>query len=413
MRPPPPYEWSLPLPWPLFGAVVRVHILFGCVALGVVLWVATSREFEPGLWVQACVVLTMLLGCVLLHEFGHILAARWLDGDAPEIVLWPLGGLTFVDVPRQPRAWFRAALAGPVVNLLLAAVAAGALVALGFTPPPSPLASPLNPRMDNWREHKTYFSVANPGEAELWYYYEPDATGPSQVKLTFARNENGNRYLVNADPAPVKESGGKWLVDQKTSYEATPAVLGRWPLHLAQFFQVNWFLFWVNLLPAFPLDGAQMFRAWLWRRSDPRQATATAAYVGFLVMLAVGVYAIAVNDILPAALAAIIFVHCRAHLLSLERTEEEPPAGYDFSEGLNELERPDPPPPPPAKQGWLHRYFQQRREARQLREQQQREAQERRLDALLDKIHHQGRQALTDEELRFLTRMSNRYPNRK
>jgi hypothetical protein len=130
-------------------------------------------------------------------------------------------------------------------------------------------------------------------------------------------------------------------------------------------------------------------------------------------MLAVGVYAIAVNDILPAALAAIIFVHCRANLLSLERTDEEPPAGYDLTEGLSELERPEPPPPPAPKQGWLQRYFQQRREARQLREQQQREAEERRLDELLDKIHHQGRQALTDEELRFLTRMSNRYPNRK
>ncbi len=35
----------------------------------------------------------LLFVSVLLHEFGHCFAARWVDGDATEIMIWPLGGL--------------------------------------------------------------------------------------------------------------------------------------------------------------------------------------------------------------------------------------------------------------------------------------------------------------------------------
>ena len=46
------------------------------------------------------------------------------------------------------------------------------------------------------------------------------------------------------------------------------------------------------------------------------------------------------------------------------------------------------------------------------RENERREAEERRLDELLDKLHRQGRAALTDEEQRFMKRVSDRYRNR-
>ncbi len=413
-----PHNLSLPLPGRLFGATVRIHILFPCVALGVVMWVATSREFAPGLWVQACAVVAIFFGSVLLHELGHVIAARWLGGDAPELVIWPLGGLTFVDVPHTPRSWFRAALAGPVVNLVLAAAAGGALVALGFVPPWNPLASPLNPEMYNWRDDKSYFSFANPHQVVTYYYY-PDAETKKQkaARLTFDRNTDGEFYLYLWDNAPFDPPNRKLSPRQKISahgIELAPMLLTRTQLILAQFFLVNWFLFCINLLPAFPLDGARLFQSWRWKHGEFRQATATTAYVGFLIMLVVGVYAIAVNDILPAGLAAIIFVQCSHQLVLLDRTAEEmPPLGYDFSEGFTSLEREEAPPPPPPKLTWLQRIRQRRLAARLQREQQQRESEERRLDELLDKILHQGRQSLTDEELRFLTRVSNRYPNRR
>lgn len=40
---------------------------------------------------------------VLLHEFGHALACRQVGGNANRIVLWPLGGVAYVD-PLRVRA---------------------------------------------------------------------------------------------------------------------------------------------------------------------------------------------------------------------------------------------------------------------------------------------------------------------
>jgi len=41
---------------------------------------------------------------VLLHEFGHSLACRQVGGRANQIVLWPLGGVAYVDPPPRPGA---------------------------------------------------------------------------------------------------------------------------------------------------------------------------------------------------------------------------------------------------------------------------------------------------------------------
>ena len=57
--------------------------------------------------------------CILLHEFGHALAARWCDGDAEDILLWPLGGLAFVRPAFHPTAHLITTAAGPFVTLVL------------------------------------------------------------------------------------------------------------------------------------------------------------------------------------------------------------------------------------------------------------------------------------------------------
>jgi Zn-dependent protease len=59
---------------------------------------------------------------VLLHEFGHALACRRVGGFADEIVIWPLGGITFVRPPARPGAILWTASAGPLVNVLLVPV---------------------------------------------------------------------------------------------------------------------------------------------------------------------------------------------------------------------------------------------------------------------------------------------------
>src|ERR1700729_17718 len=56
---------------------------------------------------------------VLLHEFGHALACRSVGGRADRIVLWPLGGVAYVDPPPRPGATLWSIAAGPLVNVVL------------------------------------------------------------------------------------------------------------------------------------------------------------------------------------------------------------------------------------------------------------------------------------------------------
>jgi Zn-dependent protease len=56
---------------------------------------------------------------VLLHEFGHALACRQVGGTANRIMLWPLGGVAYVDPPQRPGATLWSIAAGPLVNVVL------------------------------------------------------------------------------------------------------------------------------------------------------------------------------------------------------------------------------------------------------------------------------------------------------
>ena len=56
---------------------------------------------------------------VMLHEFGHALACRQVSGNANRIVLWPLGGVAYVDPPPRPGATLWSIAAGPLVNVVL------------------------------------------------------------------------------------------------------------------------------------------------------------------------------------------------------------------------------------------------------------------------------------------------------
>ena len=60
-----------------------------------------------------------LFGIVLLHEFGHALACRSVGGQANRIMLWPLGGVAFVQPPPRPGALLWSIAAGPLVNVVL------------------------------------------------------------------------------------------------------------------------------------------------------------------------------------------------------------------------------------------------------------------------------------------------------
>ena len=59
---------------------------------------------------------------MLLHEFGHALACRQVGGQADRIMLWPLGGVAFVQPPPRPGAHLWSIAAGPLVNVALVPV---------------------------------------------------------------------------------------------------------------------------------------------------------------------------------------------------------------------------------------------------------------------------------------------------
>jgi Zn-dependent protease len=62
---------------------------------------------------------------VTLHEFGHSLACRQVGGQANQIVLWPLGGVAYVNPPQRPGATLWSIAAGPLVNVALLPVLLG------------------------------------------------------------------------------------------------------------------------------------------------------------------------------------------------------------------------------------------------------------------------------------------------
>jgi len=62
---------------------------------------------------------------VMLHEFGHSLACRQVGGTANQIVLWPLGGVAYVDPPPRPGATLWSIAAGPLVNVALIPIIMG------------------------------------------------------------------------------------------------------------------------------------------------------------------------------------------------------------------------------------------------------------------------------------------------
>ena len=76
-----------------------------------------SRRYSSLTW-NVLEYLALFL-IVMLHEFGHALACRQVGGTANQIVLWPLGGVAYVNPPQRPGATLWSIAAGPLVNVVL------------------------------------------------------------------------------------------------------------------------------------------------------------------------------------------------------------------------------------------------------------------------------------------------------
>jgi stage IV sporulation protein FB len=122
-------SWSFPI-GTVMGTVIRIHLTF----LLLLAWIGAAHYAAGGAQaaLTGVVFICLLFLCVLLHEFGHVLAARRYGVNTPDITLLPIGGVARLErIPEEPAQELVVALAGPAVNVVIAALL---FLALGGLP---------------------------------------------------------------------------------------------------------------------------------------------------------------------------------------------------------------------------------------------------------------------------------------
>ncbi len=123
--------WSFPA-GRLFGVDVRIHLTF--LFLLAFVWFTQSSTMGSSGAARGLILVLIIFGCVVAHELGHALVARRYGLVVRSILLLPIGGMTFMEEPgperSNPARDIRIAIAGPLVNLVIAGIAALAILAL-------------------------------------------------------------------------------------------------------------------------------------------------------------------------------------------------------------------------------------------------------------------------------------------
>ncbi len=206
-----------------FGIPVHLHWSFGLIFL-YALWIgyANNLDMLGTIWLMGFFM--ALFGCVLLHEYGHALTARRYGVQTQDIILTPIGGIARLErMPEKPVQEFLVAIAGPMVNVVLA-------IGLFFL-------GKLLFQGDRW----TLFS---------WIL---------EQNLTFG-DSSGEDTADILDESGIPSSGLLF--------------------YLPVLVVTNIALVVFNLIPAFPMDGGRIFRALLAMRLGRVRATQIASWLG-------------------------------------------------------------------------------------------------------------------------------------
>src|SRR4051812_19749936 len=113
----------------VFGIGLYVHWSF----LLLLLFVAYAGGLQSP--VMSFGLIFGLFGCVLLHELGHALMARKFGIGTRDITLLPIGGVARLErMSEHPGEEIAIAVAGPLVNVVIAAVLWVGLELVGLSP---------------------------------------------------------------------------------------------------------------------------------------------------------------------------------------------------------------------------------------------------------------------------------------
>ena len=104
------------------GIPIRIHATFFLLVLWVFYPYFAGRSSLAASGVDVALVLAAFT-CIVLHELGHALTARRYGIRTRDITLLPIGGVARLErMPDRPRHEILVALAGPAVNVVLAAL---------------------------------------------------------------------------------------------------------------------------------------------------------------------------------------------------------------------------------------------------------------------------------------------------
>lgn len=108
------------------GKIAGIKLFIHWTFLLLIAWISfmdyLGGKGIPQILLSVLFILTVFV-CIMLHEFGHALVAKHFHYITKDINLLPVGGIARMeDLPESPKEELLVSLAGPAINLIIAAL---------------------------------------------------------------------------------------------------------------------------------------------------------------------------------------------------------------------------------------------------------------------------------------------------